>query len=267
MSANADKLSFWEHLDELRTVIIRCIVAVLVLAVVAFMFKDEVFAVILAPKDSGFVTYRFLFSICGVEHVLGEQYFSVSLINTELAQQFIIHMKVALCVGVLCASPYIIYQLYRFVSPALYVNERRYAVRVVGSGYMMFVVGVLMCYFLIFPLTFRFLGTYQVSSDVENMVSIDSYISTLLAMSLALGIMFELPVISWLFAKFGLLSARFMRFYRRHAVVVILSVCAVITPTSDVFTLLVVSLPMWLLYELSILIVSHTKSVAVSHNI
>ena len=150
------------------------------------------------------------------------------------------------------------YQLFRFVSPALYANERKYVVRVVGYGYIMFMVGVLISYFLIFPLTFRFLGTYQVSDQVENMISLQSYISTLLMMSLAMGIVFEIPILSWLFAKLGFISADFMRRYRRHAVVIILVVAAIITPTSDVFTLLLVSLPMWLLYEVSILIVKRS---------
>ena len=130
--------------------------------------------------------------------------------------------------------------------------------RVVGYGYIMFMVGVLISYFLIFPLTFRFLGTYQVSDQVENMISLQSYISTLLMMSLAMGIVFEIPILSWLFAKLGFISADFMRRYRRHAVVIILVVAAIITPTSDVFTLLLVSLPMWLLYEVSILIVKRS---------
>ena len=157
--------------------------------------------------------------------------------------------------SVICSSPYIIYQLFRFVSPALYDNERRYVVRVVGFGYLMFLMGATVSYFLIFPLTFRFLGTYQVSGEVTNMITLDSYISTLMTMTLAMGIVFEIPILSWLFAKLGFLTSAFMRHYRKHAIVIILVVAAVITPTSDVFTLLVVSLPMYLLYEFSIVLV------------
>ena len=229
-----------------------------VFAVVAFFFKEALFSVILAPKDADFITYRWLYFFSGWVTDEQAQDFYVKLINTGLAQQFMIHMKVAMCTGVLCASPYILYQLFRFVSPALYANERKYVVRVVGYGYIMFMVGVLISYFLIFPLTFRFLGTYQVSDQVENMISLQSYISTLLMMSLAMGIVFEIPILSWLFAKLGFISADFMRRYRRHAVVIILVVAAIITPTSDVFTLLLVSLPMWLLYEVSILIVKRS---------
>ena len=160
-------------------------------------------------------------------------------------------MKTALCAGVLCASPYILYQLFRFVSPALYENERRYVTRVVGGGYVMFGLGVLTSYFLIFPLTFRFLGTYQVSGDVDNLITLDSYISTLVMTCLAMGLVFEIPMLSWLFAKLGFLSDGFMRRYRKHAVIIILVVAAIITPTSDVFTLSLVALPMWILYEVS----------------
>lgn len=161
------------------------------------------------------------------------------------------------------ASPYILYQLFRYVSPALYADERQYATKVVGGGYLMFMVGVAVSYLLVFPLTFRFLGTYQVNGDVENMINLQSYISTLLTMSLAMGIVFEIPVLCWLFAKLGFLTDGFMRRYRRHAIVLILIVAAVITPTSDVFTLSVVALPMYLLYEFSILLVrrsTHCKS-------
>ena len=163
-----------------------------------------------------------------------------------------------MCTGGLCASAYFLYQLFGVVSPALFAIERKFFLRVVGFGYIMFMVGVLISYFLIFPLTFHFLGTYQVSDQVENMISLQSYISTLLMMSLAMGIVFEIPILSWLFAKLGFISADFMRRYRRHAVVIILVVAAIITPTSDVFTLLLVSLPMWLLYEVSILIVKRS---------
>ena len=257
-ASESEKQSFWDHLDILRASLVKIAAVTAVFAVVAFFFKEALFSVILAPKDADFITYRWLYFFSGWVADEQAQDFYVKLINTGLAQQFMIHMKVAMCTGVLCASPYILYQLFRFVSPALYANERKYVVRVVGYGYIMFMVGVLISYFLIFPLTFRFLGTYQVSDQVENMISLQSYISTLLMMSLAMGIVFEIPILSWLFAKLGFISADFMRRYRRHAVVIILVVAAIITPTSDVFTLLLVSLPMWLLYEVSIWIVKRS---------
>ena len=257
-ASESEKQSFWDHLDILRASLVKIAAVTAVFAVVAFFFKEALFSVILAPKDADFITYRWLYFFSGWVTDEQAQDFYVKLINTGLAQQFMIHMKVAMCTGVLCASPYILYQLFRFVSPALYANERKYVVRVVGYGYIMFMVGVLISYFLIFPLTFSFLGTYQVSDQVENMISLQSYISTLLMMSLAMGIVFEIPILSWLFAKLGFISADFMRRYRRHAVVIILVVAAIITPTSDVFTLLLVSFPMWLLYEVSIWIVKRS---------
>ena len=255
MEASKDKQSFWGHLDVLRAAIVRIVAVAVVFGIAAFCFKEKLFAVVLAPKNDGFITYRLFNRIAAWAG--GETgSFTVQLINTGLAGQFIIHMKAALCAGVLCASPYILYQLFRFVSPALYVNERKYVVQVVGGGYAMFALGVAVSYFLIFPLTFRFLETYQVSGEVENMIALQSYISTLMTMSLAMGLVFEIPILSWLFAKLGFLSADFMRKYRKHAIVVILVVAAIITPTSDVFTLSLVSLPIWILYETSILLVS-----------
>ena len=168
-------------------------------------------------------------------------------------------MKTALGFGLLGASPYILYQLYQFIAPALYNRERHYAVKIVLSGYIMFLVGVLVNYFIIFPLTVRFLGTYSVSEEVGNLLSLQSYMDTLLMMSIVFGVVFEIPVISWLLAIFGLLKAEWMRKFRKQAFVVILIIAAVITPTSDVFTLTVVTLPIWLLYESSILIVAMTN--------
>lgn len=258
MATETNTQSFWEHLDVLRTAIMKIVVVAVVFGIAAFFFKEQLFDVVLAPKDDRFITYQ-LFNRIAAWAGDSMDSFSIRLINTGLAQQFIIHMKTALCAGVLCTSPYILYQLFRFVSPALYDNERKYVTRMVGGGYAMFSLGVLVSYFLIFPLTFRFLGTYQVSGDVDNLISLDSYISTLVMMCLAMGVVFEIPILSWLFAKLGFLSAEFMRKYRKHAIVIILAVSAIITPTSDVFTLSLVAFPMWILYEVSIWIVKNSK--------
>lgn len=242
-------MTFWDHLDELRSVIIRVLVVTGLAAVVAFCLKDELFAIVLAPRSSDFITYR----------LMGVEPFSVHLMNTGLTEQFMIHMKTAMYAGVLVASPYIIYMLFRFVSPALYDNERRYATLLCGSGYVMFILGTAINYFLIFPLTVKFLGTYQVSPDVANMLTLQSYMDTLLMMSLVMGIIFELPVVSWILGRMGLVNAQMMQSMRRHAIVAILVVAAIITPTTDAFTLIVVALPIWLLYELSIVIVRITE--------
>ena len=171
-------MTFWDHLDELRSVIIRILIITVVAAAVAFCLKEELFAVVLAPRTSEFITYR----------LMGVEPFSIHLMNTGLTEQFMIHLKTAMYAGILVASPYIIWQLFRFISPALYENERRYATLLCTSGYLMFMLGTALNYFLIFPLTVKFLGTYQVSPDVANMLTLQSYMDTLLMMSLVMGI-------------------------------------------------------------------------------
>ncbi len=249
MAEEDQELTFWEHLDVLRGDILRILAVIVVFGLVAFYFKEELFNIVLAPKSSDFITYR----------LIGGEPFNVGLMNTGLTEQFMIHMKTALFFGLLCASPYVLYVLYRFISPALYQNEKLYASKVVGSAYVMFMIGVAVNYFIIFPLTVHFLGTYQVSPEVANMLTLQSYMDTMLLMSLVFGVVFEIPVVSWLLALFGLLRSGWMKQFRRHAVVAILIVAAVITPTADMFTLLVVSLPIWLLYEVSIIIVKMTE--------
>ena len=247
-------MTFWDHLDELRGVIIRSLLVTAVAAAVAFCLKEELFAIVLAPAKNDFLTYKLL-GISAFPPSLGGAGGGLHLMNTGLTEQFMVHLKTACYAGLLVASPYIIYVLFGFVSPALYDQERKYATLLCGSGYLMFMLGTAINYLLIFPLTVRFLGTYQVSPDVANMLTLQSYMDTLLTMSLVMGIVFELPVVSWVLGKMGLINRQMMRAMRRHAVVAILIVAAIITPTTDAFTLFVVALPIWLLYELSILIV------------
>ena len=243
-------MTFWDHLDELRGMIIRVLMVTALGAAIAFCLKDELFAIVLAPRSSDFITYR----------LMGVESFSIHLMNIGLTEQFMIHVKTAFYAGILLVSPYIIYQLFRFVSPALYDNERKYATLLCTSGYLMFILGTALNYMLIFPLTVKFLGTYQVSPDVANMLTLQSYIDTLLMMNLVMGIIFELPVVSWLLSKMGLINVSMMQAMRKQAFIAILIVSAIITPTTDAFTLLVVSLPIWLLYEVSIGIVKLTKN-------
>lgn len=225
-------MTFWDHLDELRNCILRSLLVTVVFTVVAFLFKDELFWVVFAMKDD-----------------------TVKLINTELMSQFMIHMRVSFYAGLVLATPYVIYQIYKFISPGLRENEKRYGVAVVLSGYMMFVLGVLFSYFVVFPFTFKFLGNYQVSEEVENMISLSSYMDTFLVLCLMMGAVFELPVISWFLGNLGILNRQLMHKYRRHAIVLVLLIAALITPTSDVFTLMLVSVPIYLLYEISSFVV------------
>ncbi len=242
----SEQATFWEHLDELRSVIIRSLLVVVVAAIVAFFLKDCLFSIVLAPRSSDFISYRLI----GIDEV-----FQISLINTGLTEQFMTHMRVAIYTGLLLASPYVLYQLFGFIAPGLYQNERKAATWIGISAYAMFLLGTLVNYLLIFPLTVRFLGTYQVSPDVANMLTLQSYIDTFIGMSFVMGVVFELPVVCAILGKMGLINGRMMAQYRRHAVVAILIVSAIITPTTDAFTLLIVALPIWLLYEVSIWIV------------
>ena len=248
---NADDsalMPFWEHIDVLRKYIMRSLCVVLVFSIIAFCCKKWVFDIILAPQNSDFIVYRWIDILLSSFGFSIDNKFDVQLINTGLAQQF------------LCASPYIIYSLFEFISPALYENEKKYSFKLLLFAFFLFYVGVLTSYFVVFPFTFQFLGTYQVSENVTNLISLESYISTLIMLSLCLGLLFEMPVLAWLLAKMNLISSGLMSKYRRHAIVVILLVAAVITPTSDVFTLSIVFLPIYILYELSLLIVKRVQA-------
>lgn len=236
-------MTFWDHLEELRHVLLRCIIVVALFAILAFVFKDEVFWVVFAPKSPDFLP-----------RIFGNTP-DIQLINTELTRQFIVHMMTSFYVGIIVAAPYIIFELYRFIAPALYQNERRFSTPLFIASYLMFMLGILFNYFIVFPITFRFLGNYQVDSAVENLISLESYIDMLVFLSLAMGIVFEIPILSWLLGKLGILHRGQMQQFRRHAIVTILIIAAIITPTSDAFTLAIVSVPMYLLYELSILLV------------
>lgn len=248
----SEEQTFWDHLDALRGVLLRSIAAIAAFAALAFCFKETLFDVVLAPSRDSFVLYR-LFEKFG-----GAGDFHVALINTGLARQFILHVEAALCAGVVLTSPYVLYELFRFVLPALYAAERRTLLGVAVGGYALFLTGVAVAYFLIFPLTFRFLGTYSVSGEVENLITLDSYVSTLLTLGLCMGLAFELPMLCWAAGRLGLLQADTMRRTRRHALIAIFVVAAVITPTSDVFTLCLTALPVVLLYEAGILVVART---------
>jgi sec-independent protein translocase protein TatC len=249
-------MTFWEHLEELRKTLIQPIILVVILTVLAFSFKEPVFNIILAPNSGDFITYRFsnVFSQAGNQDE-NTQHVFVQLINTELTSQFLIHIKVSFYVALVLASPFIFYKLYQFIAPALYRNERKYSALVLCFSFITFFAGLLISYFIIFPFSFRFLANYQVSDSVDNMISLSSYIGTLITLSLMMGLFFELPVVSWMLAKLGMINAGILKKYRRHAIIIILIISAVITPTTDIFTLLLVSIPIILLYELSIGIV------------
>ena len=248
-------MPFTEHLEVLRRMLWRLACVLIVLMVALFCLKDSVFSLLLAPKEFDFITFR---TIEQILHQMGSTFsfepYHISLINTELSGQFMAHMQTSFYLAVLLASPYIIIELFGFIAPALYDHERHLAVRVGVVMYLLFTVGVVINYFLIFPISFRFLGTYQVSDDITNTITLDSYISSFSTLTFLMGLVFQLPIISWILGKIGLLKAKYMTRYRRHAFFGILVLSAIITPP-DIFTLVLVAIPLYLLYEVCIHIV------------
>lgn len=252
------EMSFWSHLDALRAVLIRIAIVVVVAAVALFIVMPSIFdAVILAPCHSDFITYRWLSGLNGLP-MMGDMHFGgddVKLINIQLASQLYIHMSTSCYLALVVTFPVILYLLWTFIAPALYAHERRGAVKAFLLGNVMFYVGVLVGYFSIFPVCLRFLADYHVSEMVPNQISLDSYMDTFFMLILMMGVMFEIPLLSWLLGSAGLLHRGFFSRYRRHAIVALVVAAAMITPTGDPFTLAIVFLPLYVLYELSALLV------------
>ena len=233
----------------------RVLGVVAVIAVVVFCFKDTTWRLLLAPSEWDFCTYRWLeraMQAMGFDFHFEE--FHVSMIATDLSSQFMTHITTAVYLGLLGASPYILYELFRFISPALYENERKYSVQVAGIIYVLFLLGVLMSYFVLFPISFRFLGTYSVSAKVVSNITLDSYVSTFVSLTLVMGVMFQLPVIAFFLGKMGIVTSAMLADYRKHSFIAIMIVAAIITPP-DLMTLILVTIPLYLLYEVSIRVI------------
>lgn len=249
-------MTFWDHLTELRKRLMRMILAWFVMSIVAFANREIIFdQIILAPKDTTFVTYKWLCQLGTLLHVDGLCLppMSLTIINLNLSGQFMTHMTISMFAGLILAFPIIIFQLWQFVMPALYDNERRYARRAVFVMSLLFFVGVLFSYYFMVPWTLNFLGTYQVSALVANQISLSSYISTVTSTILSVGIVFELPVVVYVLSKLGIITPDFLRKNRKYAFVIILILAAVITPP-DVFSQIIVTVPLYSLYEISILV-------------
>jgi len=252
-------MTFGGHLEVFRQMVFRVLGVAGIIAIVIFSFKDITWQVLMAPSEWDFCTYRWIESAMnamGFEFRFDEFY--VNLIATDLSSQFMTHITTAIYLGLLGSSPYILYELFRFISPALYENERRYSVQVAGIIYVLFILGVLMSYFLLFPISFRFLGTYSVSSKVISNITLDSYISTFVSLTLVMGIVFQLPVIAFFLAKMGVITSSMLADYRKQSFIGIMLVAAIITPP-DLMTLILVTIPLYLLYEVSIWVVKRVE--------
>ena len=254
-SKNDEKLTFGGHLEVFRRMFMRIIAVAGAIAMVVFCFKETTWEILLAPSEWDFCTYRWIESVMQAVKVdFHFNEFHVNLIATDLSSQFMTHITTAVYLGVLGASPYILYELFRFISPALYENERRFSVQLAGIIYVLFILGVLMSYFVLFPISFRFLGTYSVSARVVSNITLDSYISTFVSLTLIMGVVFQLPVIAFFLGKMGVVTSELLSQYRKHSFLVIMLVAAIITPP-DLMTLILVTIPLYLLYEISIRVV------------
>ncbi len=238
------EMTFWDHLEDLRMSIFRMIAVFAAVVVGLFFFKDFLFGeVILGPSRADFFLYRLL----GTE-------FSMELVNLEVAAQFMIHMKVTFLSALVMTFPYIIYEVWRFIAPALYDNERKAVRGAFLFASFLFYLGVVVGYALIFPLMLNFFAGYHVSPEIPNTFSLSSYIALLTSMVLTFGIVFEFPTVVVALSSLGVLKKETLTSFRKHAVLVVAILAAVITPSGDPFTMLVVSVPLYLLYEFSILL-------------
>ena len=238
------EMTFWDHLEDLRKCIFRILGVFASAVVVLFFFKNFLFdQLILAPSKSDF----FLYQLLGAD-------FSMTLVNIEVAAQFLIHIRITLICALIVTFPVIIYQLWRFIAPALYENEKRTVKGAFAFASVLFYVGVAVGYALVFPLMLNFFSGYQVSPDIPNTFSLTSYISLFTSLVLTFGIVFEFPTVVAVLSSMGMLTKEGLSSYRKHAICVVLVLAAVITPSGDPFSLMVVSVPLYLLYEFSILI-------------
>ncbi len=247
-------MTFWDHLDELRWHIIRSLIAVVVLAIIAFLNRYLIFdVIILAPSNSDFITNRLLCDLGKLVNLdaLCIKDLSLQIINIKMSGQFLTHMYISLVAGFMLAFPYVLWEIWRFIKPAMKDNERKYSSGGVVISSLLFFMGILFSYFLIVPLTVNFLGTYHVSDTVFNQISLSSYINTVVSVTFAVGLVFELPILVYFLTKIGILTPDFMKKNRKYMYVIMLVLSAIITPP-DMFSQILVVLPLIALYEFSI---------------
>ncbi|MGV3761090.1 twin-arginine translocase subunit TatC [Parapedobacter sp.] len=253
------EMSFFDHLEVLRWHLIRSAIAIMVFMIVAFSFYDFIFDdIIMGPKNADFWTYRLM---CRIADWVNAPDFCVTevpgtIINTQMAGQFILQINSSLIIAVMLGFPYLLYEVWLFIKPALTDIERKSASGFVLYASLLFILGILFGYYVVVPLAMNFLANYSISGDIANTITVQNYLSFVATLTLGCGIIFELPIIIFILSKLGIMTPQFMRKSRQYAVVVILITAAIITPTPDIITMLTVSFPMFLLYELSIVVAS-----------
>ena len=248
---DGEEMSFWGHLEVLRWSLMRVAVVLLICIIGCFAAMPYIFdSFVLGPTSSEFFLYKWL---SGVKFLgFSDESFHVDIININVASQFMTHITTSFWFSLVLIFPYIIYELWKFISPALFPNEKKSVGFAFGFGTIMFFAGCAVGYCLVFPFTFRFLTEYQISEAITNQINLNSYMGNFLMMVFIMGIVFELPLLTWVLSRLGIVSKAFLKKYRRHAVVVLMVLAAVITPTGDPFSLMIVFVPLFLLYELGI---------------
>jgi sec-independent protein translocase protein TatC len=255
---NIKEMSFLDHLEELRWVLVRSSLAIVVVAIVAFFFSDFIFnSIIFGPKDPNFVTYHFF---CLLSKTIGVESFCVTELpfviqNTDVEGQVSLLIWTCITVGFILAFPFILYQFWNFIKPALYEKERRHAKSFIIISSLLFFIGVLFGYYVIVPMSINFFATFTVSAEIKNEFNVDSYIGMIKTSVVACGLFFELPIIIYFLTKLGLVTPKFLKDYRRYAIVLVLVLAAIVTPP-DVVSQIIVAIPLLILYETSILISS-----------
>ncbi|WP_166963607.1 twin-arginine translocase subunit TatC [Yeosuana marina] len=251
-----NEMSFLDHLEELRWHLIKSVTAIAIAATVAFFAKGFIFDVLIfGPSKASFITYQLL---CKASRYIGVESFCFTELpfiiqSRTMSGQFSAHIWTAITAGFVVAFPYVLYQLWKFISPGLHENERKHSRGFIIVSSLLFFIGVLFGYYVICPLSINFLGTYQVSSEVYNNFDLSSYISLIRASTLASGLVFELPIVIYFLTKIGLVTPQFLRTYRKYALVLVLVISAIITPP-DIASQVIVAIPILILYEVSIFI-------------
>lgn len=258
------EMSFFDHLDVLRKHLIRASIGIVLFTTLAFVYYDVIFdQIVMGPKKPDFWTYRMM-CLLGDKFNLGADFcvkkIPFNIINTEMAGQFTLQMNSSLMIGIVLGFPYLLFELWRFIKPALHESERKSASGFTFYATLLFLIGILFGYYMITPLSVNFLANYNVSEVIQNQITIDSYLSTVATLTLGTGIIFELPIVIFILSKLGIMTPKFMRSSRRYATVIILIIAAVVTPTPDILTMLTVSFPLFLLYEISIIISARVEN-------
>jgi len=253
------EMSFFDHIDVLRKHLLRALAVILVFTIGAFYYTDFIFnEIIMGPKNPGFWTYRMMCKLVERFPSIGPEFcitkIDAKIINTEMAGQFTLQLNSCVMVGIILGIPYLLFELWLFVKPALHDNERKSASGFVAFASFLFFLGILFGYYIICPLSINFLTNFTVSPDIQNTFTIDSYLSSVMTLTLGSGVIFQLPVIIFILSKMGIMTPAFMRASRRYSIVIILIIAAVVTPTADPYTMMIVALPLFLLYEVSIYI-------------